>query len=125
MKSAPRSDSSAAPNLQREGWLWGLGAVLGAFAGFVEVKVGDLLLTAFLVLAFSMFLAFARPERPWRWALLVSVCIPLARLVAAFVLREHTERAQVYESLLAFLPGVVGAYGGHFLRQVINRILLG
>jgi hypothetical protein len=120
-----RTFGSPAPIVEKgAAWLWMLGAVLGVFAGFVEVKVGDLLLTAFLVLAFTMFLAFARPEHPWRWAVLVSLCIPLARLFAALVIREYTDRAQVYESFLAFLPGVVGAYGGHFMRQVINRILL-
>jgi hypothetical protein len=108
----------------RDHWLWGLGVVLGAFAGFIEVQVGDLLLTAFLVLAFTMFLAFARPERPWRWTLLISSCIPVARLVAALLLHEYTQRAQIYESFLAFLPGVVGAYGGHFMRHVIDRIFL-
>jgi hypothetical protein len=107
-----------------EGWLWALGVVLGGFAGFVEVAVGDLLLTAFLVLAFTMFLGFARPPRPWRWTLLIGVCVPLSRLVAAFILRRYTERAQIFESFLAFLPGIAGAYGGHFLRKVINRVFL-
>jgi hypothetical protein len=105
-------------------WLWVVGAVLGAFCGFVEVKVGDLLLTAFLALACTMFLGFARPKRPWRWTLLICVCVPLGRLIAAFVLHQYTERAQIYESLLAFLPGVVGAYSGHFMRNLANRIFL-
>jgi hypothetical protein len=103
-------------------WLWGLAAILGTFAGFVEVKVNDLLLTAFLVLAFTMFLAFTRPRHPWRWAVLLATFIPLARLVAALLMREYTERAQIYESFLAYLPGIVGAYSGHFMRLVVNRI---
>ncbi len=105
-------------------WLWAVGAVLGAFCGFVEVKVGDLLLTAFLVLASTMFLGFARPQRPWRWTLLVCAFVPVARLAAAFLLRQYTERAEIWESLLAFLPGVVGAYSGHFLRNLAQRIFL-
>jgi hypothetical protein len=34
-------------------------------------------------------------------------------------------RAQIYGSLLAFLPGIAGAYGGSFMRGVISNLLLG
>jgi flagellar biosynthesis protein FliQ len=126
-KSPMNSDPRPAPvsPAPAEGpWVWAVGGVLGAFCGFVEIKVGDLLLTAFLVLACTMFLGFARPQRPWRWTLLVCVCVPLARLVAAFLMRQFTARAQIYESLLAFLPGVVGAYAGHFMRNLASRIFM-
>jgi hypothetical protein len=103
-------------------WIFLLGILLGVFAGFGEVKVGDLLLTALLVLAFTMLLGTLRPERPWRWALLVAVCIPLSRLFAAKVSHEFTERAQIYESFLAFLPAIVGAYSGAVLRNVVKKV---
>ena len=46
-----------------------LGSILGIGAGILDVKVGDLLLTAMFVLASTMLLGALRPERPWRWIL--------------------------------------------------------
>ena len=100
-----------------------LAICFGALAGFAEVKVGDLLLTAFLVLAPTMFLGTVRPRSPWRWTLLVGACVPLARIFAAFALHQYAERPQIYESFLVFLPGVVGAYGGHSMRRFVDNVL--
>lgn len=99
--------------------------LLGALAGFIDVNVEDLLFTALLVLAACMFLGLVRPVRPWRWALLVGVCVPVADLLAYFFLTRKPSRAQVYESVLVFLPGLVGAHGGAFGRRVVNDLLGG
>ena len=115
-------EQESAPS-RRVAWPFLLAILLGAVAGFVEVAAGDLLLTALSVLAFTMLLGALRPEGPWRWALLVATCIPLSRLIAAKVIHEFTERAQIYESFLAFLPAVVGAYGGSVLRNVVKAIM--
>lgn len=99
-----------------------LAAALGALAGWIEVQVGDLLFTALLALAPCIFLGTMRPLRPWRWALLVSIFVPVADLLAFLCLKQKPSRAQVYESFLVFLPGIVGAYGGSFMRGVIENI---
>ena len=123
--SSSSSSSDAAPvsRPKSDAWIYSFGIFLGLLAGFVEVKVGDLLLTAFVVVAFTMLLGVLRNERPWRWALVVPVCIPLARVFAAYVLHEYTERAQIYESFLAFLPAIAGAYGGSVLRRVAIMLM--
>jgi len=102
-----------------------LGAVLGLGGGLLDVKIGDLLLTALLVLASCMLLGALRPQRPWRWVVVVGVGVPLANLLAYLILSEKPYRAQIYESFLAFLPGVAGAYGGSFGRNVIRNIFGG
>ena len=103
-----------------------IGAVLfGIAAGWTEVKVGDLLFTALLVLAPCMLLGTIRPLKPWRWAVLVGIFVPIANGVAYLTMRQKPFRAQIYESFLVFLPGIVGAYGGAFMRGVINNILAG
>jgi hypothetical protein len=94
-----------------------LGAGLGVCAGFIDVKVGDLLLTALFVLAASMVLGALRPQRPWRWTLTVAVFVPLVQLVAYAALTEKPFRAQIYESFLGFLTGIAGAYGGATARR--------
>jgi len=95
---------------------------LGALAGWVDIKVGDLLLTAMLVLASCMILGFVRPGRPWRWVLLIGICVPIVDWLAYWILSQKPDRAQIYESFLAFLPGIAGAYGGALGRGVVNNL---
>ena len=94
-----------------------LGSLLGVGAGFLDVKVGDLLLTALFVLAATMLLGALRPQRPWRWTVAVAVFVPLVQFAALALLTEKPYRAQIYESFLGFLTGIAGAYGGATARR--------
>lgn len=102
-----------------------LAVALGVFAGWLEVQLGDLLFTALLVLAPCILLGAAKPRKPWRWAVLVGIFVPLADLIAFFVMTQKPSRAQIYESFLVFLPAFVGSYGGAFMRGVVDNILSG
>jgi hypothetical protein len=95
---------------------------LGVIAGLVNLKIDDLLLTALLVLAFTMALGLASPHRPWRWTVLVAACVPLSLALAHLLFAQPTYRAQVYGSFLGFLPGIVGGYGGAFMRRLIRNL---
>ena len=48
--------------------------------------------------------------------------MPLVEWLAYFFLSEKPERAQVYESFLAFIPGIAGAFGGSIGRGVVNNL---
>src|ERR1700686_1475017 len=100
-----------------------LAALSGAFAGWLDIKVGDLLLTAMVVLMANMLLGFLSPHRPWRWVLLVGVFVPIVEWLAYFFLSQKPERAQIYESFLAFVPGIAGAYGASAGRNVVANLL--
>jgi hypothetical protein len=102
-----------------------LAAMLGALAGWLDIKVGDLLLTAMVVLAANILLGILRPRRPWRWVLLVGAFVPVVEWLAYFFLSQKPERAQIYESFLAFLPGIAGAYGGSVGRGVFDNLFAG
>ncbi len=102
-----------------------LAALSGALAGWLDIKVGDLLLTAMVVLAANMLLGFLSPSRPWRWVLIVGVFVPVMEWLAYFYLSQKPERAQIYESFLAFMPGIAGAFGGSIGRGVVDKILAG
>jgi zinc transporter ZupT len=97
-------------------------AFAGMFAGWVDIKVGDLLFTALLVLVPCMLLGLMRPNRAWRWVVVVGVCVPLVELLGYLALKQKPGRAQIYESFLAFLPGFAGSYGGAMLRQAVGNI---
>src|SRR5208282_3448213 len=99
-----------------------LAAMSGALAGWLDIKIGDLLLTAMVVLAANMFLGFLSPSHPWRWVVLVGVFVPLVEWLAYYYLAEKPTRAQIYESFLAFVPGIAGAYGAAVGRGVVDNL---
>ncbi len=102
--------------------IYALGAMFGLIAGFLDVKFGDLLLTALFVLAATMLLGALRPQRPWRWTLLVAVFVPAVQCIAYFLLTEKPYRAQIYESFLGFLTGIAGSYGGATARRGLAEL---
>jgi len=102
-----------------------LAVLFGGAAAWLDLEVGadeHILLTALVVTASCMFLGFLRPRKPWRWVLIIGVCIPVAEWLAYFFLTQKPTTAQVYESFLAFLPGIAGAYGGALGRTVVNNL---
>jgi hypothetical protein len=109
----------------RDKWFYVLAALAGIGIGWVNVAVGDVPLTALLVVVASMLLAILRPRWPWRWAVLVGIFISLEEFAAYALRTVKPTRAQIYESFLAFLPGIVGAYVGAFLRQVTENLSQG
>jgi hypothetical protein len=102
--------------------VYAFGVLLGLCAGWLDVKVGDLLLTALFVLASTMLLGALRPERPWRWTLLVAIFVPGVQLAAYLLSTQKPYRAQIYESFLGFLTGIAGAYGGAAGRRGLNEL---
>src|ERR1017187_1518553 len=66
-----------------------LAAMSGALAGWLDIKVGDLLLTAMVVLAANMLLGFLSPRSPWRWVVLVGVFVPVVEWLAYLFLAEN------------------------------------
>jgi hypothetical protein len=102
-----------------------LAVLAGLGTGCVDVAIDDLLLTALLVLCSTMLLGFLRPHRPWRWFLVVGVCIPAVELAAYELMTVKPYRAQVFGSFLAFLPGIAGSVGGSLMRGVWDNLAQG
>jgi ABC-type Na+ efflux pump permease subunit len=102
--------------------------LLGAGCGTLHVLVEtmeepDPLLSALAVTVCTMLLALLRPARPWRWVLCVGVPVPLALLIAGYVIpAAHFTRASIAGSVLVSLPGCAGAFGGSVLRRKISQI---
>lgn len=103
-------------------FIYALAVLLGICAGILEVTLGDLLVTALFVLLSTLVLGYLRPQRPWRWILVVGIFVPLFRLLAYLVLTEKPYRAQVWESGLGFLTGIAGAYAGATARKGVEEL---
>jgi len=108
-----------------DAWFYLLAALCGIGTGVADVAINDLLFTALLVLASCMMLGLLRARRPWRWVIAVGMFIPLTELAAYLMLTVKPTRAQIYGSILAFFPGIAGAYGGSFMRGVVDNLLAG
>jgi hypothetical protein len=54
--------------------------------------------------------------------LLVGVFVPVVEWLAYFFLSQKPDRAQIYESFLAFVPGIAGAFGGAMGRGVVDNL---
>jgi MFS-type transporter involved in bile tolerance (Atg22 family) len=119
----PSAKKQQSTNVNKNGsGMYVLSILFCLVAGFVDVRFGDLLLTALFVLAATMVMGALRPERPWRWTLLVAVFVPVAQGVAYLLLTKKPYRAQIYESFLGFLTGIAGAYGGSTARRGLGEL---
>jgi len=106
-------------------WFYVLAALAGIGIGRADVALGDLPLTALLVVMASMLAGILRPVWPWRWAVVVGIFIPLEVLQAYALGTVKPTPAEVYGSFLTFLPGMVGAYVGAFLRRATENLMQG
>jgi hypothetical protein len=106
-------------------WFYVLGALVGIGIGWVDVAVGDLALTALLAVMASMLAGILRPRWPWRWAVVVGIFIPLEVFQAYAFGAVKPTPAEVYGSFLTFLPAMVGAYVGAFLRRATENLRQG
>jgi hypothetical protein len=99
-----------------------LAIIFGLITGWVNQVVDDALLTALCVLAFTMLLGVWKPERPWRWGLLVWAGVPLVLAYYQFVVHWSHDRGQVYGAFLQLLSANAGAWGGHFMRRMVEGV---
>ena len=125
MSSNPKTMEMQVASAKGDAVFYGIAVVLGVACGVVHVGVRDPLLTALGVVMSTMFLGYMRPSRPWRWVLLVGLFVPIlmtgANLVGYY---KDLSRAGLYGSALIMLPGVAGAFGGHFGRRFM-RVMFG
>jgi hypothetical protein len=102
---------------------WFVAVAMGLASGYIHVLVPDPTIAALLALAAAMFLGFARPERPWRWALVLAFSIPAADLYM-YLQGMAFYRGRLEGAFVAGLvSGIVGAYAGWLGRRTVNIFL--
>lgn len=106
----------------RDLFVYAFAVLLGLAAGILEITINDLLVTAIFVIFATMVLAFMRPQRAWRWALLVAIFVPLFRLAAYLFLSQYSDRAQIWEAVFALVVGIVGSYAGVLGRMGVDEL---
>ena len=66
-------------------------------------------ISAFMVLLVSMLAAYMAESKPWLIALAVGIWIPIYGIISV----------QNFGSLLALLPGFIGAYTGWWIGKIL------
>lgn len=69
-----------------------------------------------MVTGFTMFLAYRRPERVWRWAVLMGLSMPLAGLFALLT-RVRPSRGMIAGTFAGLAFSIVAAVGGRVLHR--------
>ncbi len=124
-------------------WIWSaLALTVGLLAAVLALHTDDLQFAVLFLFVEGAVFGCARPERPWRWACLITVCIPLSLLFNTLVTlpspRELGYPARLFlgplvvffrstlpirpgdipGSCLAVLPALAGAYAGAWLSCI-------
>jgi hypothetical protein len=102
--------------------IYAIAVLLGLSGGILDISIGDLLVTAIFVMFATMVLGFIRPQRAWVWAVIVALFVPGSRLAAYLALNQRSDRAQIWESALAIVIGIVGAYAGVLGRRGVDEL---
>ncbi len=98
---------------------WLVGVALAALLVFTDLKLDDKGVTLALASMFPLGIAIWRKERPWKWGLLCSVPLVVARIVLVRV--EHLQHWEgVGYAFAAVFPAVAGGYLGAFCRRAVE-----
>ena len=103
-------------------WLyWVFGVCFGAACGYVHVWMLDSSLAVLMVTGFTMFLAYKRPERTWRWAMLVGLGMPAAAILASLT-GKNPSRGLLVGSFAGMAFSIVAAVGGKVLHRAKQEL---
>jgi hypothetical protein len=120
--SRPSSEMGEAKSAGNDIPYYIIGLLSGAGVGYVDVRVEDLLLTAVLIACACMLLGFMRPQRAWRWVVLVPLFIPVGQVLAYKVAGQRITRMDLSETFVALIPAIAGAACGAVARNAIRRL---
>ena len=101
-----------------------LAIVLGLGAGYVNLRVNDPTLAALLAAMVAMALGLWKPRHPWRWGLLVGLCVPAAQIIAYIKgvppVRGEVARACFIGLVSATVAAFLGAAGRFAFSHIRN-----
>jgi hypothetical protein len=102
----------------------------GIFIGYADSRSDDEFITLGVLIGFSFLLGILGPRRPWLWALLIGIWVPVLDAVLpklGFVTTRPGESSSFPSALAvaAFVltACVVGSYSGAFLGRTVRRAL--
>ena len=95
--------------------------LLGAAIGWLDVALGEVFVTALLLLACGMGFGLWRPSRGWAAGIALALGVTIARIVI-HLLRPQPHVGDIPASLLAAIPAVVGGAAGGLMRVTAKNL---
>lgn len=93
--------------------------ILCGVAAFLSVAIWEVLrIPVFVLMAFAFVMGFARPQRPWRWAIMAGAGYFLWSVIEIIMPNPQTDYFRV---LLGTAFALVAAYGGVSLRAIAEE----
>ena len=101
----------------------GAALAVGFFAGLIDFHSHEPQAAAGVLLVLGSLLGFARPTRMWRWGVIIALGIPAVYLAgrAMGYTAASWPQPNIFASLLALIPAMIGVYGGAIVRRVSGR----
>jgi hypothetical protein len=99
-------------------FFWIFAVLVGLGCAAVRYWIPDPTVSALPACAAAMLLGAMRPEKPWRWGLLLAALLPISDLYARLT-HEFVQSGRVEGSIIIGLAsGFVGGYGGSAMRRM-------
>jgi hypothetical protein len=95
--------------------------LIGGAIGWLDVALGEIFVTALLLLVCGMGFGLWRPRRGWAAGIALAVGVTAARIVI-HLLRPQPHVGDIPASLLAAIPAVVGGAAGGLMRITARNI---
>lgn len=85
---------------------------IGLVIGWVDTRPNwdDTGITVALIFGTTLLFGLAIRERPWMWALAISIWVPMFNVA----------QSRNFESLVAIVPAFLGSYLGYIVRRAIR-----
>jgi hypothetical protein len=107
------------PSRQHDWFYWVLSLIFAFLSGYAHVRINDSGLAVVFVTAFTMFLTYKRPERIWRWIVIMALSLPAAVLFAQLT-RSRPPLGMVAGSFAGSAFAIVAGIGGVLLRRAVG-----
>jgi hypothetical protein len=95
--------------------------LLGLAIGWLDVAVGEVFITALLLLACGMGFGLWRPSRGWAAGIVLALGVTVARIII-HLLHPQPHVGDIPASLLAAIPAMVGGATGGLMRVTARNI---
>ncbi len=101
-----------------------LALLLGATAGAVDLTQSEVQPTVLLIVVSTCLLGFVRPRLAWAWALVIGSSILAAHLIASLAgyRPRYPVQPNVFATLIALVPALIGAYFGAAARWILKEV---
>ncbi len=101
--------------------VWLVGVALAVLLVYGDLKLEDKGVTLILASLFPMILGIWRAERVWRWAVLFTIPLIIAR-VALAIMQHLVHWEGVAYAFVTLFPAVAGAYLGALCRRSVEAL---